>query len=75
MRVAGKGPAEPVVYQFKVTLKDIRPPIWRRFQVTNDITLHRLHLVLQAVMGWQNYHLSTLPLAARLSVSPTQISA
>jgi len=48
---------EPAVYQFKVTLKDIEPPIWRRFQVTNEITLHRLHLVLQEVMGWQNCHL------------------
>lgn len=53
----GKGSPEPAVYQFKVTLKGIRPPIWRRFQVTNDITLHRLHLVLQTVMGWENYHL------------------
>lgn len=48
---------EPLVYQFKVALKAIRPPIWRRFQVTDDITLYRLHLVLQEVMGWDNYHL------------------
>ncbi|MGB9921102.1 MAG: IS1096 element passenger TnpR family protein [Moorellales bacterium] len=27
------------IYQFKVTLKGIRPPIWRRFQVPNHITL------------------------------------
>lgn len=45
------------VYQFKVTLKDVHPPVWRRFQVASDITLYRLHLVLQAVMGWWNYHL------------------
>ncbi|QUL98642.1 MAG: plasmid pRiA4b ORF-3 family protein [Candidatus Fermentithermobacillus carboniphilus] len=45
------------VYQFKVTLKDIRPPIWRRFQVPNSITLYKLHLVLQEVMGWFNCHL------------------
>lgn len=48
---------ELAVYQFKVTLKGIRPPIWRRFQVTNNITLYKLHLVLQRVMGWDNYHL------------------
>lgn len=50
-------PGKPAVYQFKVTLRGISPSIWRRFQVTDDITLHRLHLVLQAVMGWENYHL------------------
>ncbi|HHW18035.1 MAG TPA: plasmid pRiA4b ORF-3 family protein [Firmicutes bacterium] len=45
------------IYQFKVTLKDIQPPIWRRFQVPNDITFYKLHLILQEVMGWYNYHL------------------
>ena len=45
------------VYQFKVVLKDTEPPVWRRFQVTNESTLHRLHLILQEVMGWFNCHL------------------
>jgi len=50
-------PSQPSVYQFKVSLKHISPAICRGFQVTDDITLYRLHLVLQAVMGWENYHL------------------
>ena len=45
------------IYQIRVDLRDIRPPIWRRFQVSGGIRLDRLHLVLQAVMGWDNYHL------------------
>ena len=45
------------IYQLKVTLRDSKPPIWRRIQVPADITLHRLHLILQVVMGWGNYHL------------------
>jgi len=45
------------VYQMKVTLLGIRPLIWRRFQVTSDLTLYQLHLVIQTVMGWENYHL------------------
>lgn len=46
-----------VIYQMKVTLEDTEPPIWRRFQVPENMTLRRLHHVLQAVMGWQTCHL------------------
>jgi len=45
------------VYQLKVTLKGSKPPIWRRFQVAGDVTLHHLRLILQVVMGWTNSHL------------------
>ena len=46
-----------VVYQIKVTLKHVRPPIWRRIQVAGYSSLYQLHEVLQAVMGWTNSHL------------------
>jgi hypothetical protein len=46
-----------LIYQIKVTLRGIEPPIWRRFQVRGDATLAELHDVLQAVMGWWDYHL------------------
>lgn len=45
------------VYQLKVTLEGIRPPIWRRIQVRGDISLFKLHKILQEVMGWSDYHL------------------
>lgn len=45
------------IFQFKVTLKGIQPPIWRRFQVRRDITFRDLHNTLQVVMGWWDYHL------------------
>jgi hypothetical protein len=44
------------VYQFKVTLNNSDPPIWRRIQV-RDCTLGQLHEVLQIVMGWEDSHL------------------
>ncbi|QDV36967.1 plasmid pRiA4b ORF-3 family protein [Tautonia plasticadhaerens] len=44
------------VYQLKVTLKDIRPPVWRRLLVP-DCSLSMLHEVIQVAMGWENYHL------------------
>ena len=51
-------PSEPeAVYQLKVTLDGIRPSIWRRIQVRGDITLFKLHKILQVVMGWYNCHL------------------
>jgi len=48
---------EEAIYQLKITLKDISPPIWRRFLVKNNITFHRLHTIIQDIMGWENYHL------------------
>ena len=45
------------IYQIKITLRDIDPPIWRRLQVPGKTTLPDLHLMIQAVMGWDNGHL------------------
>lgn len=45
------------IYQFKITLEDIRPPIWRRIQVKSDITLHRLSSTILIAMGWGGGHL------------------
>jgi len=44
------------VFQFKITLKEIEPPIWRRIQ-TKDCTLDKLHELIQTAMGWTNSHL------------------
>lgn len=44
-------------FQLKVTLKDSDPPIWRRIAVPEDMTLSKLHSVLQISMGWENDHM------------------
>jgi hypothetical protein len=49
-----KGSAQ--VYQLKITLRDIKPPVWRRVQV-KDCTLAKLHDIIQTCMGWDDYHL------------------
>ena len=46
----------PTPYLLKITLKDTPHIIWRRFVVPSDITLNRLHDVVQIVMGWKNCH-------------------
>jgi hypothetical protein len=45
------------IYQLKITLKNIRPPIWRRILVDSDIKLSKLHSIVQTVMGWYDCHL------------------
>jgi hypothetical protein len=46
-----------LIYQFKVTLKDIEPPIWRRVQVPAKYSFWDLHVAIQDAMGWLDYHL------------------
>jgi hypothetical protein len=47
----------PSIYQLKITLLEIAPPIWRRIQVPSTIPLCCLHDALQAVFGWTDSHL------------------
>jgi hypothetical protein len=60
-KAAGKTKRRPkqptdILYQFKITLLGIKPPIWRRIQV-QDCTLDKLHEHIQTAMGWTNSHL------------------
>lgn len=48
---------EPAIYQFKITLKGIRPPMWRRFLIDSRVTFEELHQIIQIVMGWEDCHL------------------
>lgn len=41
----------------KITLTDVSSPVVRRIEVPLAISLANLHLVIQAVMPWWNYHL------------------
>ena len=43
--------------QMRISLEGIEPEIWRRFVVDSSISLHRLHEIIQTVMGWENEHL------------------
>jgi hypothetical protein len=45
-------PVVPVV-RLKVTLLEFVPPVWRRLRVPANLTLRRLHAVLQTAMGWK----------------------
>lgn len=45
------------IVRLLITLDDVKPPVRRRVEVPLAIRLDRLHLVLQATMGWTNSHL------------------
>ena len=53
------------IYQLKITLKDSRPPIWRRILVAGDVSLAKLHGILQIVMGWTDSHLHQFTIHGR----------
>lgn len=58
-------PSPSFVYQFKITLVDTHPVIWRRIQ-TADCKLHTLHCHIQAVMDWSNTHLHHFVIGKRI---------
>lgn len=45
------------IYRIKVTLRHIKPPVWRRIEVPGNVKLPALHEILQSTMGWTNSHL------------------
>ncbi len=65
----GAIPVAERLYQFKITLLDTRPPIWRRIQV-KDCTLDKLHEHIQTAMGWTNSHLHHFRIGEQLYGDP-----
>jgi hypothetical protein len=55
------------VYQFRAELFDFEPLIWRRFQVTGDITLARFCYIIMTLFAMEANHLFALefPLGAK----------
>lgn len=59
------------IFQFKVTLKGSKPPIWRRVQVRADTRLGDLHAIIQTVMGWDDSHLHQFIIKGEYYGAPT----
>jgi hypothetical protein len=68
-RGAGANPAPDRLYQFRITLLDTQPAIWRRVQV-KDCTLDKLHEHVQTAMGWTNSHLHHFKVGEQLYGDP-----
>ena len=41
----------------RLDLHGAKPPVWRRLELPGDLTLPRVHDVIQAAMGWSDSHL------------------
>ncbi len=46
-----------MIYQLRITLSGLEPPIWRRVAVDGRSSLGQLHTVIQIAMGWTDSHL------------------
>jgi hypothetical protein len=43
--------------QFKITLGEVQPLVWRRIEVPAGYSFWDLHVAVQDAMGWLDYHL------------------
>lgn len=65
----GAIPASERIFQFKITLLGLKPPIWRRVQI-RDCTLDKLNEHVQTAMGWTNSHLHHFKVGEQLYGDP-----
>jgi len=54
------------VFQLRIRLEDIDPPVWRRILVPGGAKLSKLHDIFQAAMGWTNSHLHSFTIDGKL---------
>ena len=50
-------PTEVRGFRVRLDLHGAKPPVWRRLELPGDLSLPRVHDVIQAAMGWSNSHL------------------
>jgi hypothetical protein len=61
------------IVSLEVTLRDVRPPIWRRLLVPARMTLGDLHHAIQGAMGWEDAHLHVFDIAGRQYGDPREV--
>jgi hypothetical protein len=67
-----KSTSTPLVpwWQVRIELLEVTPRVWRRVLLPEDLTLPKLHYVLQACMGWTHSHLHEFVLVGRRYSTP-----
>ncbi len=60
------------VWRLTVTLRDVRPVVWRTILVRPDTKLAMLHRYIQAAMGWKECHLYAFTIDEREYLVPNR---
>jgi pRiA4b ORF-3-like protein len=47
----------PTYFEFEVSLRHVKPRIWRRFLIREGALFHELHEAIQDACGWESCHL------------------
>ena len=63
-------PQMKTVHRLKVTPRQVRPPVWRRIEVSSNMKLSDLADVLEAAMGWLGCHLHSFEADGMLYETP-----
>lgn len=63
-------PPSSGIFQLRVELREVSPPVWRRLLVPSNISLAELHVTLNETMGWTNSHLHQFVLRDRTFGDP-----
>ena len=56
----------------RLSVKDVKPEIWRKLLVPSDITLAMLHAALQVLMGWNDNHLYAFVIGGKRYFPPSE---
>lgn len=64
------------IFELRVNLRDVEPEVWRRVLIPGSVRLDKLHIMLQAAMGWTNSHLHAFTIgAARYGTAFDELAA
>jgi hypothetical protein len=55
---------EPAAFQLKITIRDLKPPVWRRILIPSTATFAELHDAIQEAFGWEDCHLHEFTIRA-----------
>lgn len=61
------------IYQLRISLADVSPPVWRRVLLPGAFTLDRVHRVIQYAMGWQDLHLHSFEVGGQQYGEPDPV--
>lgn len=62
-----------LVFQFKINLLGIDPPVWRRIQIPAKYSFWDLHVAIQDSMGWLDCHLHAFRIRRKHKSRPSAI--